>query len=145
MPAPRTTAPPSLPLVVVVVAVGGALGAVLRVAVGEALPASPHEFPWPTLGVNVGGSALLALLPAVDAVRRRPLLPPLLGTGVIGGFTTLSGWAQETHDLVDAGRPASAAVYALGTLVACLVAVALVDRLSTPAERATFDAEEGDL
>lgn len=145
MPAPRSTAPPSLPLVVTMVAIGGAIGAVLRAAVGEVVPTSPHEFPWPTLGVNVAGSALLALLPAVDAVRRHPLLPPLLGTGVIGGFTTLSAWAQETHDLAGAGRPGMAAAYALGTLVACLAAVALVDRLSSPAERAIFDVEEGDL
>ena len=68
-----------------------------------------------------------------------------LGTGVLGGFTTLSVWAQDTHDLADAGRPLAAAAYALGTLAACLVAVALVDRLSTPAERVEFDHEEGDL
>ena len=144
MPATHSTTRPSLPAVVLMVAIGGAIGAVLRAVVGEVVPAPPHEFPWPTFGVNVGGSALLAFLPALDAVRRRPLLPPLLGTGVIGGFTTLSGWAQETHDLVDAGRPGVAATYALGTLVACLLVVALVDRLSTPAQRATFDAEEGD-
>jgi fluoride exporter len=143
--AASSTNHPSLPLVVTVVALGGAAGAVLRALVGELAPTSPHDFPWPTLAINVAGSALLALLPALDAVRRRPLLPPLLGTGLLGGFTTLSVWAQETHDLLDAGRAMAAAGYAMGTLVACLAVVALVDRLSTPDERVAFDAEEGDL
>jgi hypothetical protein len=46
---------------------------------------------------------------------------------------------------VAAERTVAAAAYALGTVVACLAVVALVDRLSTPAERTVFDAEEGDL
>ena len=130
--------------VVLVVAAGGAVGACLRVAVGHLAPTAEGAFPWPTLLVNVTGSALLALLPALPAVRRRPLLPPLLGTGVLGGFTTLSAWSQETYDLVVAGETALALAYAAGTLLACLAAVALVDRLTTREERTEFDRAEGD-
>jgi fluoride exporter len=40
---------------------------------------------------------------------------------------------------------ATAAAYLVGTLAACLLAVALADRLSTLASRTEFEREEGDL
>jgi fluoride exporter len=132
-------------VVVLAVALGGAVGACLRVAVGDLTPHGGPGFPWHTFLVNVGGSGLLAALPALAAVRRHRLLPPLLGTGVLGGFTTLSVWSQETHDLLAGGRTALGVTYALGTLLACLTVVALVDRASTPEQRTEFDLEEGDL
>ena len=127
------------------VAVGGAIGSCARVAVGEGFAGVDAGFPWTTLGINVVGCALLALLPALAVVREHHLLAPMLGTGVLGGFTTLSAWSADTHDLLERGRPGLAMGYALGTLLACLLVVALVDRLSTPAQRADFDADEGDL
>ena len=131
------------PRTVLVVALGGLVGALLRVAVGQAWPVG--VFPWSTLAVNVSGSAVLAFLPALAAVHRRPLLAPFLGTGVLGGYTTLSTASSEAVALGEDGRPLLALVYAAATLVACLVAVALVDRLSTPPQRAEFDRDEGDL
>lgn len=131
-------------LVLLSVALGGAVGATLRHAVtlgGE----EPTGFPWATFGVNVVGAFLLGLLPAAKWVRRHPLLPPLLGTGVLGGFTTLSAWSEQTRALVDAGQVGIAGSYAVGTVAACLAAVALADRFSSPAARAEFDEEEGDL
>lgn len=131
--------------VAVAVALGGALGACLRAGVAHLAPTAGASFPWTTFWINVGGSALLALLPTFAAVRHRPLLAPLLGTGVLGGFTTLSAWSRETHDLLAAGETALGLTYAVGTLLACLVAVALVERLSTREQRAGFDRAEGDL
>jgi fluoride exporter len=130
--------------VVLVVAIGGAAGACLRVALGELAPATA-AFPWHTLLINVVGGALLALLPALDRVRDHPLLPPLLGTGLLGGFTTLSTWSADTHRLASDGRLDLATAYAVGTLALCLAAVALVDRFTTPTQRQVFDEEEGDL
>jgi CrcB protein len=136
-------------IVLLAVAVGGAVGATLRHAVtllGDAGPdAGAGGFPWTTLGINVAGAGLLALLPAAAWVRRRPLLPPLLGTGVLGGFTTLSAWSEETRALVVAGEVSAAGGYAVGTLAGCLAAVALADRFSSRTARAEFDEEEGDL
>jgi CrcB protein len=128
---------------VLLVALGGLLGALLRVAVGQAWPV--ELFPWSTLLVNVTGSAVLAFLPALAVVHRRPLLAPFLGTGVLGGYTTLSTASSETVALGDGGRPLLALAYAGVTLGACLLAVGLVDRLSTPPQRAEFDRDEGDL
>ena len=126
------------------VALGGAVGAALRHLLTVLAP-DDTGFPWTTFGINVSGAFLLALLPASAWVRRHHVVPPLLGTGVLGGFTTLSAWSEQTRALVDAGAVATAALYVTGTLAACLAAVALADRFSAPAERAEFDEEEGDL
>lgn len=133
------------PAVLAAVAVGGAAGAVARYGVGTWTPTEPGAFPWSTFVVNVVGTTLLALLPAFAVVRRHDLLPPLLGTGVLGGFTTLSLYAEETRALLAGGHAALAAAYLLGTLVACLLAVAVADRFSTRRDREEFELEEGDL
>jgi fluoride exporter len=126
------------------VAIGGAVGACARWWLGTSFPASGATFPWTTFAINLSGSVLLALLPAVAAVRRHPVLPAVLGTGVLGGFTTLSAYSEETRVLLAAGHTGLASAYVLGTLAACLLGVAVAERLSTPAEREAFDSEEGD-
>ena len=130
--------------VLVSIALGGALGAVLRHALVVVEP-DDSGFPWTTFGINVVGAFLLALLPASEWVRRHHLLPPLLGTGVLGGFTTLSTWSEQTRALVDDGSAATAGLYVVGTIAACLAVVALADRFSTRTSRAEFEDEEGDL
>ncbi len=105
------------------VAAGGAVGALARWSVGAAVPTG-DGFPWSTFVVNVVGCFLLALLPTLAAVRRRPLLLVGLGPGLLGGFTTLSAYAEESRALVADGHPALAVAYVLGTLGACLLAVA---------------------
>jgi fluoride exporter len=127
------------------VAVGGALGGVARYLLGEAFPTSNDGFPWTTLAINVTGSFILALLPAFAVVRRHEVLPPLLGTGVLGGYTTLSTYSEQARHLLDIGRSGLALTYLVGTLAACLVGVAVADRFSTRAERVEFEVEEGDL
>lgn len=111
------------------VAIGGAAGALLRYGLGTAFPDRTGAFPWTILAVNVVGCFLLALLPGLAAVRRRPLLTPLLGPGVLGGFTTLSTYAEQTRALVAEGHDLVAGSYVVGTLAACLLAVAAGTRL----------------
>lgn len=125
------------------VALGGALGALARWLVTEAAPAS-SGFPWTVFWINVAGSALLALLPALPAVRERAALGLFLGTGVLGGFTTMSAASVDTVHLLDDGRLGLALLYAGGTLLAALGAVLLVDRLTTRAQRVAFEREDGD-
>jgi len=124
------------------VVLGGAAGALLRWSVGELFP-SGGDFPWSTFGINVVGSLALALLPALAAVRRHRALAIGLGPGLLGGFTTLSTYAEEGRALVAAGRTTTALAYWVATLVTCLLAVALADRLTNAGERAAFDDEEG--
>ena len=130
-------------MVYLAVALGGALGAVLRWALGDAVP-DGAGFPWTTFVVNVTGSLVLALLPVFDAVRRRRVLAAALGPGLLGGYTTLSAYSEQSRALLADGQTTTALLYQFGTLAACLVAVAAVSRLYPPAAGDEFAAEGGD-
>ena len=124
------------------VALGGAVGGTLRWWLGDLAP-DGEGFPWTTFVINVTGSLILALLPALAVVRRRRILVVGLGPGLLGGYTTFSTYAEQTRAMFAEGREGLAATYLVGTLAACLVAVALAGRLSSQAGRREFDAEEG--
>jgi CrcB protein len=130
-------------VVFLAVAAGGAIGAVLRWLLGEAVP-DGSGFPWTTFAINLTGSMVLAALPALAAVRRNRVLAAALGPGLLGGYTTLSAYAEETRGLLADGQAATALVYLLGTLGACLVGVALANRLHSAPEGDEFAAEGGD-
>jgi CrcB protein len=117
---------------------------VLRWALTDAYPVPAGHFPWTTFLINVIGSGMLAALPAVAAVRNRRWLGLLLGTGVLGGFTTMSAASAETFDLLDRGHLGLGLAYCLGTLAAALAAVLLVDHLTTDEQRREFETGEGD-
>lgn len=108
------------------VALGGALGAVLRYGVSTALPTVPETFPWPTLLVNVVGCLLLGALMVVIEVRApHKLARPFLGVGVLGGFTTFSTYVTDAMRLIAHGDPGIALAYVAVTLVAALAATLL--------------------
>jgi CrcB protein len=134
--------PAPAPRLLVAVAVGGALGAVARWGLGEAF-GEASGFPWTTFGINVAGSFVLALLPTVAAVRRNRVLALGLGPGLLGGFTTLSTYAEQSRALLADGHDLLAASYVLGTLAVCLAAVAVAHRLSSPLAQREFEDEEG--
>ena len=107
-------------------ALGGALGALARWAVAEALP-SPGGWPWATLLVNLTGCLLIGVLLA-GLARRDPepaWARPFLGVGVLGGYTTYSAFAVEVVDLVERGEAALGAGYVLVSVVGGVLAVAL--------------------
>ncbi|WP_238343073.1 fluoride efflux transporter CrcB [Nocardioides cynanchi] len=118
--------------ILLAIAAGGALGAVARWGLVEALPHDPDQLPWATVLANLSGCFAIGVLLAVLAERRPDsrLLRPLLGTGVLGGYTTFSTYALDTRDLLAAGRPALAAAYLFGTLLAGLLAVVAAIRLT---------------
>ena len=124
------------------VALGGALGATARWWLGDVVP-DGDGFPWTTFAINVTGSLALALLPALATVRRRPALAAGLGPGVLGGYTTLSAYAEQGRALFADERWGLAAAYLLGTLAVCLVAVSVAGHLSSRSAQDEFEAEEG--
>jgi CrcB protein len=130
-------------VVYLAVALGGALGAVLRWALGDAVP-DGAGFPWTTFVINVSGTVVLASLPVFDAVRRRQVVAAALGPGLLGGYTTLSAYSEQTRVLLADGQTTTALLYLLGTLAACLIAVAVVSRLYPAAAGDEFAAEGGD-
>jgi fluoride exporter len=108
-------------------ALGGALGALARWAVAEALPTAAGGWPWATLLVNLTGCFLLGVLVAVLAARPREpgWVRPFLAVGVLGGYTTYSAFAVEVVDLVDDGAVALAAGYVVLSVVGAVTAVAV--------------------
>jgi CrcB protein len=105
-----------------VVAVGGGVGSVLRYALAQAIPVRGHGFPVATLVTNLVGSLLLGgLVVAVTEIwAPHPLLRPLLGTGLLGGFTTFSTFAEQARAL-SAG---TSTLYVLSSLVGGMIAAA---------------------
>lgn len=103
------------------VAVGGAAGAVARYGVGVlAARLWGLNFPWGTLIVNVVGGLAMGLLAArVDPSHEHARL--LLGVGLLGGFTTFSSFSIEAIRLLD-HHFALAALYVLASLVLSLAA-----------------------
>lgn len=114
------------------VAAGGALGALLRHAVDSLAPDT--LLPWHTIAVNVVGALALGALPALAAVRRSQRVAVILGPGVLGGFTTVSAWAGQVRELAAAGHPGTAGLHLALTLAAGLGAAGLGRRLADRAE-----------
>jgi len=108
-----------------VIAVGGALGSLARWGLGELLPHEPDEIAWNTWLANVSGALPLGVLMVFvsDVWPPTRYVRPFLGVGVLGGFTTFSAYMLDARFLLVEGEPARAAVYVLGTLVSGLLAV----------------------
>ena len=113
---------------VLLVFVGGTVGTAGRLALGLWIP-DAGGIPVATFAVNIVGAFLLGLLAA--RMPQATDLRVLLGTGVLGGFTTYSALMTGTVELWSAA-PAIAAVYAVGSLVLGLAAAALGLRLGRP-------------
>jgi fluoride exporter len=97
------------------IALGGAIGAVLRYWSGRwAVAVLGPSWPWGTLLVNVLGGFAIG---AVVALSSRELLSPasrlFLTTGLLGGFTTFSAFSLEVVQLAERGAMTSAVVYIL--------------------------------
>ncbi|MBB5137555.1 CrcB protein [Thermocatellispora tengchongensis] len=108
-----------------VISLGGVLGALARYGLGVAFPRFPGEFPWTTFAVNVCGCLLIGvLMVAITEVWDAPAwVRPLLGVGVLGGFTTFSTYIVDTGQLLTAGAPREALLYLVATPVMALAAV----------------------
>lgn len=102
------------------------MGALARFMVGGWLAGPAGSFPWPTLAVNVAGSALLGFLMAAFPAWHTPTeLRLLLTVGFCGSFTTFSTFGYEAVMLVQGGAPGLAAAYVGSSIVLGIVAVFL--------------------
>jgi CrcB protein len=92
---------------VVAVAVGAAIGGVLRYVVGQFfVQRFGPGFPYGTLFINVTGSlciGIVAELGVTRALGMTPLLRILLATGVLGGYTTFSTFSLDAITLLGEG------------------------------------------
>jgi len=110
---------------------GGAIGALARYGLAEALPHDAGTWPWATFAVNVAGALALGYL----TTRLQERLPPsayrrpLLGTGLCGALTTFSTMQVELLQMLDAGEAGLAASYAAASLAAGALAIAATTNL----------------
>jgi fluoride exporter len=113
---PRLTLSPAA---LVAIAVGGALGTVVRFLLDTTFSEQPGHFPTVTLLINLSGSlAIGVLVPLVERkTRRSPLARPFLFVGLLGGWTTYSTLAVDTVILVKDGHAGTSGLYLAATLI----------------------------
>lgn len=119
-------------LILIVIAAGGVVGALLRYQLGRWWPTPVPQFPWTTLGINVSGCLVIGCFMVMITERwsLHALVRPFVGTGMLGGYTTFSTYAVDIVLLTRAGHPAAAGLYLIGTLTGALLAV-IVGMLTT--------------
>lgn len=109
----------------IAVGAGGFLGAVSRYLMGMIPFLQKDSLPYHTLLINVLGAILIGMI--VKTADSTELLSPaavlFLKVGVCGGFTTFSTFSLESLDLLESGRPAAFAVYALASVALCVAGV----------------------
>ena len=112
------------------VALGGAIGAVLRHQMGRGMThwlgvQAVTAFPWATLAVNVVGSLAMGLLAGFLARHGQggEHWRLFLGVGLLGGFTTFSSFSLEMMMLIERGQALQALTYALISVLAGLTAL----------------------
>jgi len=101
------------------VALGGAIGAALRYAVGIGIVrlTGHTAFPVAILTVNILGSFLMGVFVVAAAHRGLTHLSPLVMTGLLGGFTTFSAFSLEAVTLYERGDMAGAVFYVTASVV----------------------------
>ena len=111
------------------VALGGAIGAVLRFLAGALM--SGLQFPYATFVINIAGALAIGALWAYaeQASWFAQWGRAFLVTGILGGFTTYSAFSLETLQLLQQGQALAAATYVTATVAGCLVGVFIAYRL----------------
>jgi CrcB protein len=122
-------------LELIAIAAGGAIGALARVGLSQALPTAAGSWPWTTFAINLAGAFMLGYF-ATRLQERLPLSTlrrPLLGTGLCGTFTTFSTVQVEMLQMIDHHRTGLAAGYiaasVAGGYAMVTIASALVRRV----------------
>ena len=110
-----------------IVAAGGALGAVARYGVGTlAGRLGASHWPWGTLTVNVVGGLLMGALTGWLAFRgglHAESIRLFAAVGILGGFTTFSAFSLETALMIEKRQLALAGGYVAASVVLSILAL----------------------
>lgn len=100
------------------VALGGAIGAMLRYGVVlSAARIMGAGFPMGTMIVNVLGSFIMGIAAVLLMQRGQTnTLVPFVMVGILGGFTTFSAFSLDAMILLEKGKMAAAATYVFGSV-----------------------------
>ncbi len=112
------------------VAAGGSLGAVSRFLLSTYV-FSAGRFPWATLVINIAGSFAIGLIWGLSNHHAwfEEWGRYFIVVGFLGAFTTFSAFSFETVGLVESGRVVSAASYVLASLLGCVAAAWVGQRI----------------
>ena len=106
------------------VAIGGALGAMVRYGISLAISGPAMGLPAfvATLGVNVVGCAMMGIMAAamIQLPHLSSALRPLIMVGFLGALTTFSSFALDSFHLLEKQQYSLMAVYMLGSFVLSL-------------------------
>lgn len=109
--------------VTLLVGLAGAFGSLLRFAVGGVVTRRVRwSLPLGTLTVNLTGALLLGLLTGLATTTNASLI---VGTGLLGGYTTFSTWMLETERLAEAQRARWAVANVVVSLLVGVAAIAV--------------------
>lgn len=111
-------------MTLILIALGGASGSVLRYLIGGAIQRLAHRgFPVGTLSVNILGCLLVGILVRVFLnMQPSTAMRAFLVIGFCGGFTTFSAFSQETVGLIEGGQLARASGYVMLSITLCVAA-----------------------
>ena len=111
---------------IILVGTGSFLGGIARYLVSLGMNGMGSAFPWATMTANIVGCLLIGLLwAAFNRLNASSQLNLLLIVGFCGGFTTFSTFSKESLCLLLAGNYCTFILYALGSVVLGIIAVAL--------------------
>ncbi len=101
------------------VALGGALGSIIRYLIGLIPLKEQTLFPLKTFIINVLGCFVIGLIAALSlkSSNLNPRLVLFLKVGICGGFTTFSTFALESSNLLKNGHLGIAVLYMLLSIV----------------------------
>ncbi len=113
----------------IVVAVGGAIGSLLRYWCTLWLASISRDMPWSTIFINIAGSFAIGFFAMLTLPSSRFALPEIwrlaFMVGICGGFTTFSAFSLQTFELLRLGFPGRAFLNMGVSVFACLAATAL--------------------
>ncbi|MDA0525017.1 fluoride efflux transporter CrcB [Methanococcoides alaskense] len=112
---------------ILLVGLGGAIGAPLRYIVSGIVPKA-RNIPTGTLLVNIIGSIVLSTLTFASS---KNISLHLVNIGVLGSFTTYSTFAYETSRMLEEGRTIDLILNIILNLSLCILGVLLGHQLAS--------------
>lgn len=110
--------------------IGGGIGSLCRYGLSVLLKIYSLNFPFATLVINILGSFILGFAAAyfwnkIPATIIHDTLKLTITVGFCGGLTTFSTFSWETFDLIKNGEVLLACIYAVVSVLICVLATCL--------------------